>query len=118
MQEQMNVMLEETKEWTEPNYHRVWEAAKQFRPDLILTGITTLSEVLAVGQKLRVPVVAACTLPIYPTSEWAPVTAVAKPLPLGFLNSFAQWATFKRTLSCVSCVSRECVVRVVWCVVW
>lgn len=102
MQEQMNVMLEETKEWTEPNYHRVWEAAKQFRPDLILTGITTLSEVLAVGQKLRVPVVAACTLPIYPTSEWAPVTAVAKPLPLGFLNSFAQWATFKLLWSFLS----------------
>jgi glycerol-3-phosphate acyltransferase PlsY len=81
----------------------VWEAAKQFRPDLILTGITTLSELLAVGQKLRVPVVTACTLPIFPTSEWAPVTAVAKPLPIGFLNSLAQWVTFKGTPPSATC---------------
>jgi hypothetical protein len=117
MQEQMKVMLEDAKVWTEPNYYRVWEAAKQFRPDLILTGITTLSELLAVGQKLRVPVVTACTLPIFPTSEWAPVTAVAKPLPIGFLNSLAQWITFKGTPPPTACAcARHCHTLTLVCV--
>lgn len=64
--------------WTEPNCYRV----------------RALSEVLAIDQMLRVPV---CTIPLYPTSEMGPVTAMVKPLPFNFLNSFAHWAGFKGT---------------------
>lgn len=99
MMEQMRVMTDESKTWMKSNFYRIWAAARQFAPDLILTGVTTLSEVLAVGQKLRTPVVVGCTIPFYPTSEFPPATALPDPLPLGFLNSFVHWATFKSTES-------------------
>ncbi len=92
---QARVLFDESKKFAVPNFRLTWEAAAQFGPDLILAGITSLSESLAVGQKLRVPVVAGCTVPFYPTYQWSPVASLAKPLPLGLFNSLVHWASFK-----------------------
>lgn len=91
------MVAEESKIWRKSNYFRVWAAARQFGPDLILTAPLTVSEVLVIGQKMRTPVVVACTTPFYPTNQWPPVTAKPDPLPLGFLNSLAHWAAFRGT---------------------
>jgi hypothetical protein len=92
---QTQVLLEEASKFAVPNFYLTWDAAVQFKPNLILTGVTSLSESLAVGQKLRVPVVAGSTVPFFPTDQWAPVASLAKPLPLGLLNSLVHWASFK-----------------------
>lgn len=97
--EQMKVLADDTSRWNKSNFFRIWAAAKQFDPDLILTGTQNIPEALAVGQKLRTPVVAACTAPFFPTTQWPPARTMAGPLPLGILNSFAHWAAFKGILS-------------------
>jgi hypothetical protein len=46
MMDMANIMLEETKKVAEVNYRLCWRAANDYRPDLILASIVSISEVL------------------------------------------------------------------------
>jgi hypothetical protein len=45
MMDMANILLEETKKVAEINYRLSWAAADDYRPDLILTSVVSISEV-------------------------------------------------------------------------
>jgi hypothetical protein len=56
MMDMANIMLEETKKVAEVNYRLCWRAANDYRPDLILASIVSISEVLVA--------------PVFPDASW------------------------------------------------
>jgi len=94
LMDQAKVLMESNK-FQEPNYKLCWEAAKKFRPHLILCGITSIAESTGIAQKLNVPLVVASTIPFYPTNEFPPITITPKPYGYKFMNSLVTWATIK-----------------------
>jgi len=91
MKEQSDIIFGEHVKFMKPNMRLMYKATKDFHPDILLSGIATLSEVLAVGQKLCIPVIIGSTIPAYPSSQYCPTSFSATPLRLGFANSFLHW---------------------------
>lgn len=90
-----NILLEETKKVAEINYRLSWAAADDYRPDLILASAVSISEGLAIAQKLRRPLVIGASIPLYPSREYALVTVRAKPFSVGVFNLMLHWLVFK-----------------------
>jgi sterol 3beta-glucosyltransferase len=95
MREQMEVLMSAMDGYLDENYGRVWAAARHFEPDAMIYGITCLSEVAAVGQRLGVPVYAAATIPFRQSGELPPVAATESPFRMRWVNKLAHWAAGK-----------------------
>jgi hypothetical protein len=91
----------------------VKDAAHEYKPDAIVYNITTAFIVTALAEKLEIPIFGSYTLPLFPTSEFAPPilgmtsTGFGKEfslkflINLGFLNSMIHsalnWMSMKMT---------------------
>ena len=85
--DQLKLSAAEHDKMAEPNMHRGWEACLHAKPDLIVGSIATQFDCISYGQRLGVPVVIACTVPLWPTSEFPPV---------GTANSAPGWVSMVR----------------------
>jgi len=93
--EQRTVLMNAMKGHTKPNIHLVWKYVQEFQPTGIVSGFMNLGECLAIGQKLLIPVLAACTVPIYPSKHTLPVGVDIEPLPVKWLNLTLSKALWK-----------------------
>eukprot|EP00011_Vannellida_sp_DIVA3-517-6-12_P005257 CAMPEP_0114618634 /NCGR_PEP_ID=MMETSP0168-20121206/7800_1 /TAXON_ID=95228 ORGANISM="Vannella sp., Strain DIVA3 517/6/12" /NCGR_SAMPLE_ID=MMETSP0168 /ASSEMBLY_ACC=CAM_ASM_000044 /LENGTH=468 /DNA_ID=CAMNT_0001829779 /DNA_START=77 /DNA_END=1480 /DNA_ORIENTATION=- len=92
--EQMKLMLAESAKYTYKNHVNIWKHAQAFKPTGILAGFVNHPECLAVCQKLCVPLLTACTVPVYPSEHTLPV-GTTDPTTFGWLNKFANYAMWK-----------------------
>jgi hypothetical protein len=53
MMDMANILLEETKKVAEVNYRLSWAAADDYRPDLILASVVSISEVRITDRDIR-----------------------------------------------------------------
>jgi UDP:flavonoid glycosyltransferase YjiC (YdhE family) len=97
MLDQVKMMRESTKDFPD-NYRLAYKATQQFKPHVILATILTLSECLAIGQVLMIPVITAATVPIATSGEYAPVTMAATPFRFATANLVAHKAVAKAAL--------------------
>ena len=90
-QKQMTLLFNATKEYIYPGTLALLKHCESWKPTCIVSSFINLGESLAIGQKYLIPVMAACTVPIYPSKETLPIGFLDKPFKQKWLNSFVSW---------------------------
>lgn len=83
---QQQILKDGMKEEIPKNIKLVWRYVQEFKPTGICSGFMNLGECLAIGQKLLIPVVGACTVPIYPSAHTLPIGVDRPPFSVKFIN--------------------------------